>query len=166
MSPVIMGNLFSLLATGTDLFSAAAKSARSMLLAQTLSQVLLGASSFVLGGYSAVVQNCVSIVRNLTALGKGRSVAFERVLIVLAVVLGAAFNNLGWLGWLPILANLEYSVAVFRFKDNERALKVAFAVCIVLFVVFNFAISNYVGAGSNLVVLFTTIAALVRGRRS
>ena len=165
MNTIVAGNLFSLLATVTDLYSASRKTTRSMLWAQTASQGLLGLSSFVLGGYSAVVQNVVSMIRNITAIGQKSSRLIEYLLIGLGVVLGIIFNNLGAIGWLPILANLEYSVSVFRFKSNERKLKIAFAVCIAFYIAFNVSISNYIGALSNLAVLATTLLALLKTRR-
>ena len=67
---------------------------------------------------------------------------------------------------MPVIANLEYSLAVFRFKDNERALKIAFAICIVLFMAFNIVILNFVGAISNAVILGMTILFIVRGGKS
>ena len=164
MHLILLGNFLSVLATAADLFGASRKSPRAMLLAQTASQGFLGLSSLVLGGYSAVVQNIVSVIRNLTALAKTSSKALETLLVVLGVVLGVAFNNLGWMGLLPVVANLEYSIAVFRFKDNERMLKGAFALCIVLFSVFNFAIHNYVGVVSNAAVLATTLVSLTKGK--
>ena len=162
MNQLMIGNAFSLLATVVDMYSASRKNARSMLLTQTVGQMLLAVSSFALGGYSAVVQNVVSIIRNLAALRKHTAKWLEYLLVVLGVVLGIVFNNLKLVGWLPILANLEYSVAVFRFKQQEKLLKIAFAVCVLLYTVFNLCISNYVGAAANLVVLVTAIIALVR----
>ena len=160
MTSILLGNIFSVLATGADVFGSSRKSTKAMLTAQTVGQFFLAASAFVLGGYSAVVQNVVSIVRNLTALKDKSGKALEYTLVVLGVVLGIVFNNLGLIGWLPILSNLEYSLSVFRFKNNERMLKAAFALCIVLYAVFNVAISNYVGAVSNTVVLVTTLISL------
>ena len=162
MNAVLAGNLFSALATVTDLASTTFKTTKGMLVMQSVSQGLLGLSSLALGGYSAVVQNAVSIVRNLTAATQKAGKALEITLVVLGVVLGIAFNNLQLIGWLPIIANLEYSVAVFRFKNNERMLKTAFAVCIILYTVFNIAIKNYVGAVSNVAVLAATMVALVK----
>ena len=165
MNSTILGNLFSVLATGTDLVGASSKTARGMLWAQSASQGFLGMSSLVLGGYSAVVQNVVSLVRNFAALSNKSSKIFEYILIALGVILGIWFNNLRLIGWLPILANLEYSVAVFRFKNNERMLKIAFAVCIVMYSVFNFAIKNYVGTLSNAAVLAATLYSVYKGKK-
>ena len=82
--------------------------------------------------------------------------------MLLGVVLGLAWNNLGWIGLLPVAANLEYTLAVFKFKDNERALKISFAICIGLFAVFNLAILNFVGFCSNMVVMATTLAMIFK----
>ena len=164
MIQVMLGNIFSLLATVSDLYSVSRKTARSMLAAQTVTQALLGCSSLMLGGYSAVVQNAVSILRNLAALKKPSGKGIEYGLIAAGVVLGIAFNNLGWIGWLPIVSNLAYSISVFRFREDEYSLKIAFTVCVALYIVFNFRIMNYVGAVSNIVVFSTSALSVIRSR--
>ena len=131
---------------------------------QNLSQVFYGLSSLVLGGYSAVVQNGVSILRNFVAMSKINSKIVEWLLIGTGVALGVYFNNLGIVGWLPIIANFEYSIAVFRFKDNERALKASFMVCCLLFTIFNIFIYNAVGVISNTVVIISIITFLWKGK--
>ena len=165
MSHILLGNIFSLLSTITDLYSVSRKTARSMLITQTITQALLALSSIILGGYSAVVQNVVSILRNLAALGNTSSKVIEYGLIVAGVVLGIAFNNLGLIGCLPVLSNLIYSISVFRFKDDEYSLKITFTVCVSLFIVFNFRLFNYVGAISNIAVFSMSALSLVKSRR-
>ena len=132
---------------------------------QCLSQMIYCTGTIVLKGYSGAVQNAVSIVRNFVAMGKKKSSKWvEWALIAAAVVLGVAFNNRGLAGWLPIVGNLEYSLAVFRFHDNERMLKAALVVSLLIFVVFNLIIGNYVGAVADTVVAVTTVANLWRTR--
>ena len=80
-------------------------------------------------------------------------------------MLGVVFNNRGLLRWLPIVANFEYSVSVFRLRDNEKALKIAFIVNMVMYAVFSAVIRNYVGVASCTVIAVTTAASLVRGAR-
>ena len=162
MNDIILGNLISLLAMGSDSFSATRKTAKGVLLVQCISQFLYGLSSLVLKGYSAAVQSAVSIVRNLVAVKGEPSKATQWILILLGVALGLFFNNLGAVGWLPVISNLEYSIAVFRFKDNERALKLAFLVNIALFAIFNAVIYNFVGLIANAVIFATTVMALVK----
>ena len=161
----IIGNLCSLLAMGTDAISSTRKTAKAMLWMQTLSQVIYCIGTIALKGYSGAVQNVVSILRNLVAIRKISSAVVEWTLLGLGVVLGLAFNNLGLVGLLPVVANLQYTLAVFRFKDRERALKIAFLISVGLFAIFNLAIYNIVGMLSNSAVCVTTAIALIKTRK-
>ena len=161
----IIGNLCALLAMGTDAISSTRKTAKAMLWMQTLSQVIYCIGTIALKGYSGAVQNAVSIVRNLVAIRQISSAVVEWTLLGLGVVLGLAFNNLGLVGLLPVVANLQYTLAVFRFKDRERALKIAFLISVGLFAIFNLAIYNIVGMLSNSAVCVTTAITLIKTRK-
>ena len=161
---VILGNGCSLLAMVTDSISSTQKTAKGVLLMQSLSQLIYCIGTILLKGYSGAVQNVVSILRNFVAIRKISSPLIEWILVALGVALGLLFNNLGLIGYLPVVANLQYTLAVFKFKENERALKISFAICIGLFAIFNCAIFNFVGAASNLVVLGTTLVMLFKQR--
>lgn len=162
---IIIGNLCSPLAMITDAISSTRKTAKGVLIAQSLSQVIYCVGTIVLKGYSAAVQNGVSILRNIAAIKRVESKLVEWGLVIIAVALGLACNNRGLVGILPVVANVQYTLAVFRFKDNEWALKCSFLVCMLMFVVFNFAIYNILGAITNLVVAVTTLIVLIRDRK-
>ena len=165
MKDIIVGNICSLCAMVTDSVSGTRTKRSQILGIQIISQVFYGVGSIILKGYSSTVQNVVAILRNLAAIKEIKSRAVEWVLVALGVVLGIVFNNRGAVGWLPVIANLEYSIAVFRFKDKEKWLKKALVVNMLMFSVFSFAIKNYVGVISNIVVAVTTLIALVREYR-
>lgn len=162
---IVLGNVCSLLAMVTDSVSSTRKTAKGVLLVQNLSQLVYGVGAVLLKGYSSAVQNVVSIIRNFVAIRKIDSKVVEWFLVVLGVVLGIAFNNRGLVGYLPVVANLQYTLVVFRFKDDERVLKIAFAVCVGMFVIFNFAILNIVGGCCNLFVTVATVALLIKEGR-
>ena len=60
------------------------------------------------------------------------------------------------------IGKTEYSIAVFRFKDKERSLKIAFMINMLMYSVFSVVIQNYVGAAANLFVAATTLISLIR----
>lgn len=159
---LIIGNLCSIAAMVSDACSATRNNTRGILLFQTLSQFFYGVGAMLLKGYSGVVQNVVSVIRNLSALGTRRWKTLEWMLALAAVGFGLLFNNRGLVGLLPVVANLEYTVAVFRFRDRERLLKGAFLLNAVMYGVFNTAIYNFAGAAANVVVIITTAAALLK----
>ena len=162
---LIVGNLCTLLAMGSNAISSTRKTVKGVLAMQNVSQVIYCFSAIVLKGYSAAVQNAVSFFRNLAAIWNIRSKVLEWVLVAAAAVLGVAFNNRGLLGLLPVVGNLQYTLAIFRLKGKERLLKISFLLSLVAFVIFNFAIGNYVGAVCDSVVSVTTIVVLIRDRK-
>ena len=159
---IIIGNLFSLCAMISDSISGTRKKHSEIMAVQIVSQFFYGASSIVLKGYSSTVQNVVAVFRNLAAMKNVKSKVLEWGLILAGVVLGVVFNNRGLLGWLPIVANLEYSIAVFKWKENEKALKLAFIVNMVMYAVFSLVIMNYVGTLSCTVIAVTTAISLLK----
>ena len=167
MNPLslIVGNVCSILAMITDAISSAQKTAKRVLLVQSLSQLIYGIGTTVLRGYSGAVQNGVSILRNFVAIRNIQSKAVEWTLVIVGVVLGVVFNNLGLMGLLPVIANLQYTIAIFRFRDNERALKISFLLTCVMYALFNAVIYNVVGVITNVVVVITTVANLIRERK-
>ena len=159
---VIIGNICSLLAMGTDAISSGQKTAKRVLWVQNLSQLIYFAGTVVLKGYSGAVQNLISIVRNLVAIKEINSKFIEITLVILGVALGLIFNNLGFMGLLPVIANLQYTLVVFRFKGQERPLKISFMISVILFGLFNLAILNFVGLCTNGVVAVTTLIYLIK----
>ena len=159
---IIVGNVCSLCAMITDSISGTRKKHSQILGVQMISQLFYGAGSIILKGYSSTAQNVVAILRNLAAIKNVKSKVVEWVLISLGVILGIVFNNRGLLGWLPIMANLEYSIAMFRFKDNEKSLKISFIVNMLMYSAFDFIILNIVGGASCIVVAVTTAISLLR----
>ena len=159
---IILGNIFSLCAMISDSVSGTRKKHREMMAVQIVSQFFYAASSIALKGYSSTVQNVVAVFRNIAAMKNIKSKFLEWVLILAGVVLGILFNNRGLLGWLPIIANLEYSVSVFKLKDNEKVLKLAFIINMIMYAVFSAVIKNYVGVLSSTVIAVATAVSLIK----
>ena len=149
----------------SDSISGTRKKHSEIMAVQIVSQFFYGASSIVLKGYSSTAQNLVAVFRNFAAMKNVKSKVLEWSLILAGVVLGIVFNNRGLLGWLPIVANLEYSIAVFKLKDNEKALKLAFIVNMVMYAIFSLVIMNYVGTLSCTVIAVTTAVSLIRAKK-
>ena len=162
---IVIGNICSLLAMGTDALSSTQKTSKRVLLVQSLSQLIYCFGTVVLKGYSGAVQNVVSIARNIVAIKGIQSKAVEWTLVILGVVLGLGFNNLGVMGLLPVIANFQYTLVVFRAQDNERLLKLSFLVTVVLFGLFNLAIYNVVGLCTNMFVAVSIVVNLLKPRK-
>ncbi|MBR4017872.1 MAG: YgjV family protein [Oscillospiraceae bacterium] len=163
-SNIIIGNVCTLAAMGANAASSTRKTAKGMLLLQNLAQAIYFASAIVLKGYSAAVQNAVSILRNFAAVRNIKSKALEWSLTIAGLALGVIFNNRGLIGLLPVIGNLQYTIAIFRFQDRERLLKLSFLISGISFLIFNIAIFNIVGALSDFIVAVTTVVVLLKSK--
>lgn len=159
---LVIGNACSLLAMGTDTLSASRKKVKSMLWIQNISQALYCLGSLVLHGYSASVQNVVCILRNVSVIMGAKSKILQWFFVISGVVIGVYFNNLGFMGILPVIANLQYTLAILFLKNNERAVKYSFLLSAFLFSLFSLSIWNVVGIFTNLIVAGVTISYLVK----
>lgn len=165
MIEIVLANILFLLTVIPDTVSASRKNPKAILGWQTVSQVFYGLGAMLLSAPSAAVQNLVNIFRNLFAISDRQTRAVQWVLTVLGVVLGALFNNRGLWGWLPILASLLYSLTVIFFNHDQRKLKIAFAITLFVYAIFNIPLLNVVGVISNSVVFISTVAFLIRDKR-
>ena len=167
MLDIILGNVWCLAATITDAFSGTRKTKKGMLIAQALSQVFYIISALALNAYSAAAQNAVSFFRNIYGIYDEKHNKFmDWLFIILPVVLGLYFNNQGLLGLIPVIANLEYALALFVFAKNPTTLKIAFIICTAMFIFFNFCILNFVGGISCFVVVISTSISVYQELKS
>lgn len=162
MFDIVLGNVCSIGAMICDSISGTRKTAKGVLLVQVISQVFYAVGSFVLKGYSATVQNIVTIFRNTYAVYGKHNKVIEWFFVVLPVVLGFVFNNRGLLGVLPIVANLQYAVTMVLCKGNARKLKYSLLVVSAMFSVFNFCILNFVSGVACIVTFVVTTVSLVK----
>lgn len=155
---IIIGNVCTVLAMACNTISSARRTPKGILWMQNASQTIYAISGIALRAYSGTAQNVVSILRNLAAIRNIKSKLLEWSLVVLGVVLGVVCNNRGWVGLLPVVGNLQYTLAIFKFKTDERKIKIFFLISLVAFVIFNYSICNYVGvAADSLVIVYTVV---------
>ena len=159
---IILGNLCTLLAMGTDSLSATQKTTTRVLWVQNISQLLYCGSAIFLRGYSAAAQNIASIVRNLVAIKQVDSKVVQWFLVIFGAILGLCLNNLGWVGLIPVIANLQYTLVIFQFQNNDKALKISFLISALMFTFFSLTIYNFVGVVTNFVVAITTAISLFK----
>ena len=78
-------------------------------------------SNIILGGITGVIINSLSLLRNiLTSIGKLNNI-FKYGILLLIVILTIIFNNLGFIGYLPLIGTVIFTIFIdskdrFKFK--------------------------------------------------
>lgn len=144
-----ISTIFSSLAILIFIISSLLKTKKNILLIQGLGHILLAISEFISNAWASIVQEIISLTRNGLVYFKKNTKVVNTVLIVLGVVIGIYCGIMGtntftpwkgidpakWYGYLPIIANLEYSIVVCDNRLNAKWLKLSFAISSLLWAI-------------------------------
>ena len=160
MMVIVLANLISLIGCILMVVIGLFKDRKHILKAQCAQWFIMGVSNLMLGGVTGFISNMVSIVRNVYTLKKDLTKPVKLGFILLQIVISAAFNQSGMLGWLPIIA----AVALTMFVDvkDERVLKLALIFGQSLWTVFDFSLMNYTAFAFDLVTIVSTVVGIRR----
>lgn len=138
----IIATILSTIAVIIFIIAATLKSKNKVILNQSIAHVFLIFSEAVSGAWSSIVQDSISLIRNICVYFKKNTKTVNVILITLGAVVGVYANifstnfftpwkgiNLSpWYGYLPVIANLEYSIVVLKKDVDVKWIKLSFAV--------------------------------------
>ena len=163
---LIIANILSLLGNICFTTSALFKSKRKIILFQSLNHTLSLISEVLTKAYSGVVQDAVSLVRNFVLLfikdnSKRIKILISIICAIACVSIGVwvniAFSDNIWYGYLPIIANLEYSIIIII----PFVIKVSLLISGILWGMYGFFIQLYpIMIFNGINVLLCTIAII------
>lgn len=118
-------------------------------------------ANLFLQGYSGMATNVVCLVRNILGANGRLNKTNTAILAILIVVGGIAVNNRGWLGLLPVIASLEYSICMYLCK-NAQQMRLALAVNVALWAIYDFAIGSYPMFATDVIVAGASLLNVLR----
>ena len=156
---VVIGNIISLLASVLMTYSGYIKSKGKFLIVQIVQMSLSALSNFVLGGITGTIINLVNIIRNVLCY-KNKLNKYSIILILtLSISLSLYFNNLSFIGLLPLLSTILYTT-LMNIKDIKK-FKYLTITTMLLWLIYDICIMNYVSAlfdlltiGSNSIAIY------------
>ena len=161
---LILGNILSLCAVICLAISVLKKNKRRLIYWQILDTGFFIASTFVLASYSAVVTNSVSLIRNLLAFKNRLNLNWVIFFCVIMTVLGLYFNNRGVIGWLLIMASVEYTICLMITR-NVQQMRYALIVNLSFWLVHDAVIQSYPAALNDLTLGIWTAVQVWRNRK-
>ena len=160
----MLGLFFSFLSACCLCYSTFGKRKENILKWQVANTSFVILANLFLKGYSGMATNVVCLVRNILG-AKGRLGKTSTVILTILIVAGGvAVNNRGWLGLLPVIASVEYSVCMYLCKDAQQ-LRLALAVNVALWAVYDFAIGSYPMFATDVIVAGASLFNVFRFQR-
>jgi hypothetical protein len=141
---IICGNIVALIASILMLVSGMVKDRKKIIYIQTLQILAFAISDLILGGYTGTIVNLISLVRNYLCYKDKLTNIKQIILIILSVVFSLLFNNLGFLGLLPLISTVVYT-CFMNVKDTIK-LKSLIIFTMVLWLIYDTFIKSYTSA--------------------
>ena len=164
MNLLLLGNCISLGASACLAASCCAKSKTNAYRLQAAESAVLCGSYLVFSAWAGLTTQLLSVVRNLLVVRGKFSARWMVLFTVLAVVLGAAVNDRGLIGLLPVVATVQLTLCN-HFCRTIRQVKLSFLVNAFQWLAFSFCIGDYVNTVTQVIVMALCVVSLVRLER-
>ena len=154
-----LGHILSAVSFAALAASLFARDTRRLFLLQAADSFLGAFANLCFGGFSGASTNGIATVRNLLKAHGRFSGVIVWVTLVAQVAIGLLVNNRGLLGLLPVVATLEYTLAV-ALTDGVRAVKLALLVNILMWAAYGAMIGDWVGLSKSAFLMLLTLYQL------
>ena len=121
MVSIIIGNIIALIASILMVYSGMLKQKKKILYFQTVQIGMSVISNIILGGITGAIINALSMIRNILCYKDKLGLKEKIVITILSVVLTFKFNNLGYIGLLPLLSTVIY-IWLMNIKNVKKTL--------------------------------------------
>lgn len=117
---LILGNVFSFGAAVCLAVSVMKNSKKSLIGWQIGDTFLCVISNLILLSYSAMTISAMCLIRNLLAYSNHLTKVLTCVLLIVGCAVGLYANNRGYIGILPVIATMEYTILMYTTKNAQQ----------------------------------------------
>ena len=144
MVNIIIGNIIALIASILMVYSGMLKQKKKILHFQAVQRGLSVISNIVWGGITGAIINALSLIRNILCYKDKLGLKEKIVITILATILTLKFNNLGYIGLLPLISTVSY-VWLMNIKDVKK-FKWLIVFTMLMWFIYDVVIKSYTSA--------------------
>ena len=116
-------------------------------------------SNLVLGSFSGMISNLIGCMRNILCYKNKLGLKEKVIICIVLIVFTVYFNNLGFIGYLPLLSTVLYTM--FIDIKNITAFKWLIVVTLLMWVVHDLYIKSYVYVLFDLGAIITNLISII-----
>lgn len=160
MSYIIIGNIIALIASLIMVYSGSLKRKKEILYAQTIQIGLFVLSNFILGGITGAIINIFNFIRNILCYKDKLDLKAKIILIILSATISIMFNNLGFIGLLPVISTVVY-IILMNTKDIIK-FKLLNVFSIFTWLIYDLVIKSYTSVIFDFMGIVANIFAIIQ----
>lgn len=141
---LICGNIVALIASMLMVYSGSVNNRKKIIYIQTVQILAFTLSNLILGGFTGAIVNLISLVRNVLCYKDKLTNDKKLILILFCIIFSLCFNNLGFLGLLPLISTVVYTC--FMDVKNTIKLKLLIIFTMILWLIYDTLIRSYTSA--------------------
>ena len=144
MVSIIIGNIIALIASILMVYSGMLKQKKKILYFQTVQIGMSVVSNIILGGITGAIINALSMIRNILCYKNKLGLKEKIIITILAIILTFKFNNLGYIGLLPLISTVSY-IWLMNIKDVKK-FKLLIIFTMLMWLIYDVVIKSYTSA--------------------
>lgn len=125
-------------------YSGMLKQKKKILYFQTVQIGMSVISNIILGGITGAIINSLSMIRNILCYKNKLGLKEKIIITILAIILTFKFNNLGYIGLLPLISTVSY-IWLMNIKD-VRKFKLLIIFTMLMWLIYDVVIKSYTSA--------------------
>jgi len=161
---IIVGNILALLASIFMVITGLIKNKKKIIYIQSIQIFLFILSNAVLGGITGVIINLVSFIRNILCYKDVFNLKVKIFLISVSIILSLLFNNLGIIGFLPLISTVLYTF-LMDIKDVIR-FKYINIIVTTLWFIYDIFILSFTSAAFDFMCIIANIITIYKMKKS
>ena len=155
---IIVGNIIALIASVLMIFVSSSKNKKKIIIYQTVQVALLALSTLILGGIAGAIINAITIIRNILCYNNKLTNTNIFIISISIIVLSLSFNNLGYIGLLPLISTVLYTMSI-NTKSTIK-LKSMILLNMICWGIYDFIIMSYTSAIFEFIATITSIITI------
>ena len=144
MVSIIIGNIIALIASILMVYYGMLKQKKKILYFQTVQIGMSVISNIILGGITVAIINALSMIRNILCYKNKLGLKEKIIITILAIILTFKFNNLEYIGLLPLIITVSY-IWLMNTKD-VRKFKLLIIFTMLMWLIYDVVIKSYTSA--------------------
>lgn len=138
----IIGEIFSFCAAIFLCYSTFAKDKHKMVCVQVMDTICCALSNLFLMSYSGFITSLFSTTRNILESKNKNNKVILTILCLILCITGVIFNNKEWIGLLPVVASIEYTIVMFNSKSSQ-SLRYGLIINLIMWSIYDLYIKAY-----------------------
>ena len=167
MNYLIIGNIIAFLGSIILVLNGLFKEKKQIIISQSIMAFTLAIANIFLKGYSAVIADMLQVIRNIISLKWPFKLPLKIGFIVILSAITIVTNTESWLGYLPLLATIIFTIILDT--EKEEVLKIAIIISEFLWLTYDLFHKNYAGSSFDTLTILTnlyTLFALIQNKKN